>query len=147
MLIIGAGGLGSPAALYLAAGGVGRIGIVDQDVVELSNLHRQIIHNEAHVGVHKAESAKEACKGLNSSVQVIPADLLRKAMSGLSDSRADDYYTWARVIWATKNITTVAKLRQSLCTTSKHLCSCWEVLQSANGFLAGTSMALCKSAL
>ena len=70
-LIVGAGGLGSPAALYLAAAGVGRIGIIDQDVVELSNLHRQIIHNEARVGIHKAESAKQACTGLNSSIQVV----------------------------------------------------------------------------
>ena len=69
-LIIGAGGLGSPAALYLAAAGVGRIGIVDQDVVELSNLHRQIIHAEARVGTHKAESAAQACHALNSSIKV-----------------------------------------------------------------------------
>lgn len=69
-LIVGAGGLGSPAALYLAAAGVGCIGIVDQDVVELSNLHRQIIHAEARVGTHKAESAAQACLALNSSIKV-----------------------------------------------------------------------------
>lgn len=62
--------MGSPAALYLAAAGVGRLGLVDQDVVELSNLHRQVIHNETRVGVQKAESAKQACTELNSSIQV-----------------------------------------------------------------------------
>lgn len=70
MLIIGAGGLGSPSALYLAAAGVGRIGIVDRDAVELSNIHRQVIHTEASVGVHKADSAAAALRALNSCVQV-----------------------------------------------------------------------------
>lgn len=70
VLIVGAGGLGSPAALYLAAAGVGRLGIVDKDTVELSNIHRQIIHREASVGVHKALSAAEACRALNSSIQI-----------------------------------------------------------------------------
>lgn len=71
MLIIGAGGLGSSAALYLTAAGAGRIGIVDQDVVETSNLHRQIIHAESRVGMHKAESAAAACRQLNSSNKVM----------------------------------------------------------------------------
>lgn len=70
VLVIGAGGLGSSAALYLTAAGVGRIGIVDQDVVEINNLHRQIIHNESRVGVHKANSAAIACSQLNSSIKV-----------------------------------------------------------------------------
>ncbi len=70
VLIIGAGGLGSPAALYLAAAGAGRIGVVDQDVVEVNNLHRQIIHSEARIGKHKAESAADACRQLNSTNKV-----------------------------------------------------------------------------
>src|SRR4029078_12389638 len=57
-LLIGAGGLGSPAALYLAAAGVGTIGLVDFDVVDLSNLQRQIIHTTARIGERKVESAK-----------------------------------------------------------------------------------------
>lgn len=59
VLIIGAGGLGSPASLYLAGSGIGVIGLVDADVVEESNLHRQIIHTEKRVGINKTLSAKE----------------------------------------------------------------------------------------
>jgi sulfur-carrier protein adenylyltransferase/sulfurtransferase len=70
VLCIGAGGLGSPALLYLAAAGVGTIGIVDSDVVEESNLQRQVIHDTDRVGVLKAESAKEAIAKLNPDVQV-----------------------------------------------------------------------------
>ncbi|KAF9965247.1 hypothetical protein BGZ70_005189 [Mortierella alpina] len=57
MLIVGAGGLGASSALYLGASGVGRLGIVDHDTVDISNLHRQVIHNEARQGMSKAESA------------------------------------------------------------------------------------------
>lgn len=70
VLIIGAGGLGSPAALYLAAAGVGRIGLVDGDVVDLSNLQRQIIHTNAAVGTPKVESAAAAIRALNPDVMV-----------------------------------------------------------------------------
>ena len=59
VLLIGAGGLGSPAALYLAAAGVGKIGVVDYDTVDLSNLHRQIIHGHANIGRPKVDSARE----------------------------------------------------------------------------------------
>lgn len=71
VLLIGAGGLGSPAALYLAAAGVGTIGIVDSDVVEESNLQRQVIHDVDSLGVLKAESAKERIQKLNRDVKVI----------------------------------------------------------------------------
>lgn len=70
VLIVGAGGLGSPAALYLAAAGVGRIGIIDYDRVELHNLHRQIMHTEESLGGSKAESAKRAILALNSGCHV-----------------------------------------------------------------------------
>lgn len=70
VLLIGAGGLGSPAALYLAAAGVGTIGIVDHDVVDLSNLQRQILHSTARLGIAKAMSAKERLQGLNPDVTV-----------------------------------------------------------------------------
>ncbi|PAA84720.1 hypothetical protein BOX15_Mlig022145g1 [Macrostomum lignano] len=72
VLIIGAGGLGCPAAIYLAAAGVGHIGIVDHDNVELSNLHRQILHTESAIGTPKAVSAAEQCRRLNSSITLEP---------------------------------------------------------------------------
>ncbi|CAA0842446.1 Adenylyltransferase and sulfurtransferase MOCS3 [Striga hermonthica] len=71
VLVIGAGGLGAPALLYLAACGVGRVGIVDHDVVELNNLHRQVIHTEAYIGRSKVESAAASCRAINSTVQVV----------------------------------------------------------------------------
>lgn len=71
ILVVGAGGLGSPALLYLAACGVGRIGIVDHDIVELNNLHRQIIHSEAYIGQSKVESAAAACRSINSTIQIV----------------------------------------------------------------------------
>jgi molybdopterin/thiamine biosynthesis adenylyltransferase len=70
MLLIGAGGLGSPASLYLAAAGVGTIGIVDDDVVDTSNLQRQIVHSTERLGESKAESAKRTIEALNPDVQV-----------------------------------------------------------------------------
>lgn len=74
VLVIGAGGLGSPAILYLAAAGVGTIGIVDFDVVDLSNLQRQIIHNTERVGTPKVESARKTVEMLNPDVKVITYD-------------------------------------------------------------------------
>lgn len=71
VLAIGAGGLGSPALLYLAAAGVGTIGIVDSDVVEASNLQRQVIHNTERIGMLKAESAKEEINKLNPDIDVV----------------------------------------------------------------------------
>ncbi len=70
VLLIGAGGLGSPAALYLAAAGVGTMGIVDSDVVDLSNLQRQILHTTDRIGVPKTESAKETLLALNPDLTV-----------------------------------------------------------------------------
>lgn len=70
MLVIGAGGLGSPALLYLAGAGVGRLGVVDSDVVEASNLHRQVLHTTADVGRPKAESARDHLQSLNPEVIV-----------------------------------------------------------------------------
>lgn len=70
VLIIGAGGLGAPAALYLAAAGVGTIGIVDADVVDLSNLQRQVIHTTADVGKRKVDSAAETMRAINPDVTV-----------------------------------------------------------------------------
>jgi molybdopterin/thiamine biosynthesis adenylyltransferase/rhodanese-related sulfurtransferase len=74
VLLIGAGGLGSPSALYLAAAGVGTIGIVDFDVVEASNLQRQIIHSTERLGVKKVDSARKSIEALNPDVKVVTYD-------------------------------------------------------------------------
>jgi len=75
VLIIGAGGLGSPAAYYLAAAGVGTIGIVDSDVGDESNLQRQILHNSKRIGQPKVDSAKQTIEDLNPDVKVVPYQL------------------------------------------------------------------------
>jgi molybdopterin/thiamine biosynthesis adenylyltransferase/rhodanese-related sulfurtransferase len=75
VLVVGAGGLGSPALVYLAAAGVGTIGVVDDDVVELSNLQRQVVHGVADVGRLKSQSAAETLAAVNPMVQVIRHDV------------------------------------------------------------------------
>ncbi len=72
VLVIGAGGLGSPVLLYLAAAGVGTLGVVDDDVVDLSNLQRQIVHSTAAIGEPKVESARQTLAAINPDVTVIP---------------------------------------------------------------------------
>ena len=72
VLMVGAGGLGSPAAYYLAAAGVGTLGIIDNDVVDISNLQRQILHANDRVGMPKVESAKKTLEALNPDVKVVP---------------------------------------------------------------------------
>jgi len=71
VLLIGAGGLGSPAALYLAAAGVGTLGLVDDDVVDASNLQRQILHSTDRIGVAKVDSAEKTIHGINPDVKVV----------------------------------------------------------------------------
>jgi molybdopterin/thiamine biosynthesis adenylyltransferase len=78
-LIIGAGGLGSPAALYLAASGVGRITLVDDDEVDLTNLQRQVMHTTARIGKPKVESGREALRQINPDIEVIA---LRERVAG-----------------------------------------------------------------
>jgi len=71
VLLLGAGGLGSPTGLYLAAAGIGKIGLVDDDVVDASNLQRQVIHNTERIGMAKTESARQAIEALNPDVEVV----------------------------------------------------------------------------
>jgi molybdopterin/thiamine biosynthesis adenylyltransferase/rhodanese-related sulfurtransferase len=79
VLVLGAGGLGSPASIYLAAAGVGTIGILDDDVVDLSNLQRQILHNSDRIGKRKVDSAKKTLTALNPDVNVVTHDVRLRA--------------------------------------------------------------------
>ncbi|KAJ6236430.1 adenylyltransferase and sulfurtransferase mocs3 [Anaeramoeba flamelloides] len=71
VLVIGAGGLGSPVLFYLATSGVGKLGIIDHDEVEESNLNRQILHNESRIGLNKAKSALQTVKSINSEIECV----------------------------------------------------------------------------
>jgi len=89
-LIVGAGGLGSPAAIYLAAAGVGRLVIVDDDRVELSNLQRQILHHQGDIGRDKVASAQDTLAAINPEVQVTPiAERLQGSRLEQAVSEAD----------------------------------------------------------
>ncbi|WP_353511114.1 molybdopterin-synthase adenylyltransferase MoeB [Intrasporangium sp.] len=90
VLVVGAGGLGSPALLYLAAAGVGTIGVVDADVVELTNLHRQVIHSDADLGRRKTESAESAVHRVNPHVEVIRHDVALDSSNALDVIRDYD---------------------------------------------------------
>jgi sulfur-carrier protein adenylyltransferase/sulfurtransferase len=90
ILLIGAGGLGSPAALYLAAAGVGRIGVVDYDVVDRTNLQRQVLHNLDRLGMPKTESAREAITALNPDVKVVTHNVRLDAGNALDIMRGYD---------------------------------------------------------
>ena len=88
VLLLGAGGLGSPAAMYLAAAGVGTIGIIDMDVVDESNLQRQILHNLDRIGERKVDSAKKTLTSLNPDVNVVTYDV-RLGADNVLDILAD----------------------------------------------------------
>ncbi len=90
VLIIGAGGLGSPTALYLAAAGVGTLGIVDGDKVDLTNLHRQILHATSALGRPKTESARETLAGINPDVTVVTYQVVLTSANALDVIRPYD---------------------------------------------------------
>ena len=101
VLVIGAGGLGSPVLLYLAAAGIGRIGIIDDDVVDLTNLQRQIIHSQGSIGKNKALSAIERINSLNPSIET------QYWTCRLGPNNADEIFQgWDLVIDGTDNIPT-----------------------------------------
>jgi adenylyltransferase/sulfurtransferase len=101
VLCIGAGGLGSPAAMYLAAAGVGRIGLVDYDVVDFSNLQRQIIHGTPDVGRSKLESARDRLRAINPHVQI---DTYEAALS--SENALDLFKPYDVILDGTDNFPT-----------------------------------------
>ncbi|KAJ7541102.1 hypothetical protein O6H91_10G046100 [Diphasiastrum complanatum] len=118
ILIVGAGGLGSPAALYLAAAGVGCLGLVDHDVVELDNLHRQVIHTEGAVGETKVKSAAAACRAINSFLKV------DEHCSGLQASNALDIISkYDIIVDATDNLPTRYLINDACVVMGKPLVS------------------------
>ncbi len=101
VLVIGAGGLGSPVLLYLAAAGVGTIGVIDDDVVDNSNLQRQVIHRDADIGTHKVQSAQTAMQAQN------PAVIVRPYQRRLTDEIADDLFAdYDMILDGTDNFST-----------------------------------------
>ena len=101
VLVVGAGGLGSPALLYLAGAGVGHLGVLDSDRLDTSNLHRQVIHSTAALGKEKVESAAERIRGLNPDVQVITYT------TRLDEANIDDIFAaWDVIVDATDNFAT-----------------------------------------
>ncbi|HSM07518.1 MAG TPA: molybdopterin-synthase adenylyltransferase MoeB [Gemmatimonadota bacterium] len=101
VFLVGAGGLGSPAALYLAAAGVGRIGLADNDRVELSNLHRQILHGTADIGERKTVSARARLEALNPD-----ADIVEHPVRLTSDNALDILGGWDVVVDGSDNFPT-----------------------------------------
>ncbi|KAI8824822.1 adenylyltransferase [Fimicolochytrium jonesii] len=118
VLVVGAGGLGAPAAMYLAAAGIGRLGIVDYDDVEASNLQRQIIHDETKVGVLKAESARETIQRLSSLCDCVPYNVLLESSNALDIIKPYDY-----VLDATDNVATRYLLNDACVLLGKPLIS------------------------
>ncbi|KAF9184470.1 Molybdenum cofactor synthesis protein 3 [Haplosporangium sp. Z 767] len=118
MLVVGAGGLGSSCALYLGGSGVGRLGIVDHDTVDISNLHRQVIHNEARQGMSKAQSAALSVRLLNPHCEVVVYDLVLESSNAQPIINAYDI-----VIDATDNVATRYLLNDACVLGGKPLVS------------------------
>ncbi|KAL1929094.1 hypothetical protein VTP01DRAFT_2153 [Rhizomucor pusillus] len=118
VLIVGAGGLGSPAALYLGAGGVGRLGIVDHDTVDVSNLHRQVIHKEKTQGISKAVSAMMAVNDINPMCRVVPYETVLDSSNALDVIKDYDV-----VLDATDNVATRYLLNDACVLLGKPLVS------------------------
>lgn len=118
ILVVGAGGLGSPAALYLAAAGIGCLGIVDHDVVELNNLHRQVIHSESTIGHPKVQSAAAACRAINSLLKVVEHEVLL-----MPSNSVDIFKEYDVVVDATDNVPTRYLINDTCVALGKPLVS------------------------
>jgi molybdopterin-synthase adenylyltransferase len=118
MLVIGAGGLGSPAAFYLASAGVARITLVDGDTVDLTNLQRQILHTTDRIGTPKATSGQAALAAINADVQVVPV-----AQRADQDALADLVCTATVVLDCSDNFATRHALNRACVTHRKPLVS------------------------
>ncbi|XP_060823324.1 adenylyltransferase and sulfurtransferase MOCS3 [Bombus pascuorum] len=118
ILIVGAGGLGCPAALYLASAGVGQIGIIDYDDVEINNLHRQLLYAEASIGTPKVNTAAESLNRLNSDIKVIPYKIQLDSSNALDIIKPYDV-----VVDATDNVATRYLLNDACVLSNKPLVS------------------------
>ena len=117
-LIVGCGGLGCPAAAYLSAAGVGRVGLVDHDTVELSNLHRQVLHTQARIGTGKAVSLAISLAALNPSVDIVPYKLALTSSTALAIIKQYDI-----VLDCTDNVATRYLLSDACLLAAKPLVS------------------------
>ncbi|XP_043595815.1 adenylyltransferase and sulfurtransferase MOCS3 isoform X2 [Bombus pyrosoma] len=118
ILIVGAGGLGCPAALYLASAGVGQIGIIDYDDVEINNLHRQLLYAETSIGTPKVNTAAESLNRLNSDIKVTPYKIQLDSSNALDIIKSYDV-----VIDATDNVATRYLLNDACVLSNKPLVS------------------------
>ncbi|XP_053622678.1 adenylyltransferase and sulfurtransferase MOCS3 isoform X4 [Plodia interpunctella] len=118
VLVVGAGGLGCPAAMYLAGAGVGEIGIVDYDTVELTNIHRQILHGECDQNMSKAESAAQSLRSINSRITVTPYSVQLSPTNAIEIISKYDI-----VLDCTDNVPTRYLLNDACLTTKKPLIS------------------------
>lgn len=118
VLIVGAGGLGCPSAMYLAAAGVGEIGIIDYDVVEITNIHRQVLHFEQDENVSKAESAASTLRSINSRIKVTPYNLQLDSKNAMDIASQYDV-----ILDCTDNVPTRYMLSDLSCFIKKPLIS------------------------
>lgn len=118
ILIVGAGGLGCPAALYLASAGVGHIGIIDYDNVEINNLHRQLLYTETNIGTSKVNSASENLNCLNSNIKITPYKIQLDSTNALEIIKCYDV-----VLDATDNVATRYLLNDACVLNKKPLVS------------------------
>lgn len=118
ILIVGLGGLGCPAALYLASAGVGHIGLIDYDTIELNNLHRQLLYTEANIGTPKVDAAAETLNSLNSHIKVTPYKVQLDSKNALEIIKCYDV-----VLDATDNVATRYLLNDACVLTKKPLVS------------------------
>ena len=100
VLLIGSGGLGAPVAMYLAAAGVGTIGLVDFDVVDVSNLQRQVIHGTKDIGKKKIDSAEETMRDINPLIKIIKHDVALTSENALEIMRDYDIIADGKCLFA-----------------------------------------------
>ena len=133
VLLIGAGGLGAPAALYLAAAGVGTIGLIDDDDVDVSNLQRQVIHATAAVGRPKVDSAAEAIRALNPDVEVVTHRTRLSAENALELLRGWDVVIDGTDNFPTRYLVNDAAGMLGLPLVHARRRGCWEFCRGSSG--------------